>query len=276
MREISQTFLRLKEKNEGGLIAYVTAGDPEPSLTLDIVEALVAGGADIIELGIPFSDPIADGPTIQAATLRALKSGMTPRKVLQIVRDIKSKLNVPIVILSYYNPIFKMGLERFFESASSCGVDGIIVPDLPVEEALDYKKTAEAYEIDTIFLASPSTSNERLKKILEYTSGFLYLVSLFGVTGARERIQELTIRLIRRTVQITSSAGIPLAVGFGISKPEHIRVLMKNGADAAIVGSGFVKIIEKNQKNRDTQRLLNEITTYASKLKEATVHSQQR
>ena len=275
MREISQTFLRLKERNEGALIAYVTAGDPEPSLTLDIVEALVAGGTDIIELGIPFSDPIADGPTIQAATLRALRSGTTPRKVLQIVEDIKSKLNVPLVILSYYNPIFKMGLKRFFESASSSGVDGIIVPDLPVEEASDYKKTAEAYEVDTIFLASPSTSNERLKKILEFTSGFLYLVSLFGVTGARERIQELTIKLIRRMVQITSSAEIPLAVGFGISKPEHVRALMKNGADAAIVGSGFVRIIEKNQRNRDTEKLLNEITMYASKLKEATVHTQQ-
>ena len=275
MREISQTFLRLKERNEGALIAYVTAGDPEPSLTLDIVEALVAGGTDIVELGIPFSDPIADGPTIQAATLRALRSGTTPRKVLQIVEDIKSELNVPLVILSYYNPIFKMGLKRFFESASSSGVDGIIVPDLPVEEASDYKKTAEAYEVDTIFLASPSTSNERLKKILEFTSGFLYLVSLFGVTGARERIQELTIKLIRRTVQVTSSAGIPLAVGFGISKPEHVRALMKNGADAAIVGSGFVRIIERNQRNRDTERLLNEITMYASKLKEATVHTQQ-
>jgi len=270
LREISQTFLRLKERDEGALIAYVTAGDPEPSLTLDVVEALVSGGADIIELGIPFSDPIADGPTIQAATVRALKSGVTPRGVLQLSEEIKAKLDVPLVILTYYNPVFKMGVKNFFETASSCGVSGIIVPDLPVEEASEYKKTAEAYEIDTIFLASPSTSNERLRKILKFTSGFLYLVSLFGVTGTREKIQNLTIRTVRRTAQMTSAEGLPLAVGFGISKPEHVRALMENGADAAIVGSGFVKIIEK--RHQDLERMLNEIRLYASKLKEATLN----
>jgi len=270
LREISQTFLRLKERNEGALIAYVTAGDPEPFLTLNIVEALVSGGADIIELGIPFSDPIADGPTIQAATLRALRSGTTPKEVLQLAGEIKTKLDVPLVILTYYNPIFKMGLKNFFETASSCGVSGVIVPDLPVEEASEYKETAEDYEIDTIFLASPSTSNERLRKILKFTSGFLYLVSLFGVTGTREKIQNLTIRTVRRTAQMTSAEGVPLAVGFGISKPEHVRVLMENGADAAIVGSGFVKIIEK--RYRDLEGMLNEIRMYASKLKEATLN----
>jgi len=272
LREISQTFLRLKEKNEGALIAYVTAGDPEPSLTLDIVEALITGGADIIELGIPFSDPIADGPTIQAATLRALRSGVTPKRVLQLAGEIKTKLKVPIVILTYYNPIFKMGLKNFFEMASSCGVSGVIIPDLPVEEASDYKKMAEAYEMDTIFLASPSTSDERLKKILNFTSGFLYLVSLFGVTGTREKIQELTIRAVRRTARMSSAEEVPLAVGFGISKPEHVRVLMKNGADAAIVGSGFVKIIE--EKHRDLERMLSEIETYASNLKKAARNEQ--
>jgi tryptophan synthase alpha chain len=261
--------MRLRERNEGGLIAYVTAGDPEPSLTPDIVEALVAGGADIIELGIPFSDPIADGPTIQAATLRALRSGMTPEKVLQIVGDIKSRVKVPLVILTYYNPIFKMGLKKFFKSASSSGVDGVIVADLPIEEASDYKEMAEDHEVDTIFLASPSTSDDRLRRILEFTSGFLYLVSLFGVTGARDKIQDLTIGLVRRTARVALAYGIPLAVGFGISKPEHVEALIRSGADAAIVGSGFVKIIEKH---RCTERLLSEIETYASKLKEATVH----
>jgi len=268
LREISQTFLRLKERNEGALIAYVTAGDPDPSLTLDIVEALVSGGADIIELGIPFSDPIADGPTIQAATLRALRSRTTPKRVLQLVGEIKTKLGVPIVILTYYNPIFKMGLKSFFEMAGSCGVSGVIVPDLPVEEASDYKRMAEAYEIDTIFLASPSTSNERLRKIIRFTSGFLYLVSLFGVTGTREKIQKLTIRVVRRTSRMTSAEGLPLAVGFGISKPEHIKILIENGADAAIVGSGFVRIIE--EKHRDLEGMLSEIKRYASNLKKAT------
>ena len=268
MREIAKTFSKLRTRGEGGLIAYVTAGDPEPSYTPRIVEALVDGGADIIELGIPFSDPIADGPTIQAATVRALKAGTTPRKVLKISEEIKEENSVPIVILTYYNPIFRMGSECFFESAKACGVDGLVVPDLPIEEAGEYKKSAEAYEIDTIFLAAPSTSTQRLKRIVEYTSGFLYLVSVFGVTGAREKVKDLTIRLVRKTLPIAHER-VPLAVGFGISKPEHVKVITENGADAAIVGSGFVRIIENN--HTEEQEMLEELKEYASKLKAATM-----
>ncbi len=268
MREIARTFSKLRTKGEGGLIAYVTAGDPEPSYTPGIVEALVNGGADIIELGIPFSDPIADGPTIQAATVRALNAGTTPRKVLKICEEIKEENSVPIIILTYYNPIFRMGLECFFGSAKACGIDGLIVPDLPVEEASEYKKFAQAYEIDTIFLAAPSTSTQRLKKIVEYTSGFLYLVSVFGVTGARERVKDLTVRLVKQTLSITYER-VPLAVGFGISKPEHVKVITQNGADAAIVGSGFVKVVENNQIREEG--MLEELKEYASKLKAATI-----
>jgi len=268
MREIARTFSKLRKQGEGGLIAYVTAGDPEPSCTPRIVEALVNGGADIIELGIPFSDPIADGPTIQAATVRALKAGTIPRKVLEMGEEIKEKNNVPIVILTYYNPIFRMGLECFFESAKTCGVDGLIVPDLPIEEADDYRKFAEAYEIDTIFLAAPSTSTQRLERIVEYASGFLYLVSVFGVTGAREKVKDLTIGLVRKTVPITYER-VPLAVGFGISKPEHVKVITQNGADAAIVGSGFVRIIENNQTREE--EMLEDLKEYASRLKAATM-----
>jgi len=269
MREIARTFSRLKMHNEGGLIAYVTAGDPELSLTPRIVEALVEGGSDIIELGIPFSDPIADGPVIQAATVRALKAGTTPMKVFKISEEVKEKNKVPLVILTYYNPIFRMGLENFFESARACGVDGLIVPDLPVEEAREYKKIAEAYEVDTIFLAAPSTSTERLRKIVEYASGFLYLVSVFGVTGVRERIQDLTIRLIRKTLPVTRGR-LPLAVGFGISKPEHVKVVLLKGADAAIVGSGFVRIIER--KHNREEEMLRAVKEYACQLKEATIN----
>lgn len=268
MREITRIFSILGRRGEGGLIVYVTAGDPEPSCTPRIVEALVDGGADIIELGIPFSDPIADGPTIQAAAVRALKAGTTPKKVLKIAEKIKEKNRVPLVILTYYNPIFRMGLMNFFDSARACGVDGVIVPDLPVEEAGEYKKFAETYEIDTTFLAAPSTSTERLKKIMKYTSGFLYLVSIFGVTGARERIQDLTIRLIRKTLPITYGR-IPLAVGFGISKPEHVKVVIQNGADAAIVGSGFVRIIEKRHNREEV--MLRALEKYAFQLKVATI-----
>lgn len=246
MREIARTFSRLKAQNEGALIAYVTAGDPKPSHTPRVAEALINGGADIIELGIPFSDPIADGPTIQAAIVRALEAGTTPRMVLEMSREIKEKHDVPIVILTYYNPIFRMGLKNFFELAKGCKVDGLIVPDLPVEEALDYKEASDAYDVDTIFLAAPSTSTERLGRILNYTSGFLYLVSVFGVTGARENLQQITLQQIKKILPYTSGR-IPLAVGFGISKPEHARAVIESGADGAIVGSEFVNIIQRNQ-----------------------------
>ncbi|MFQ5763022.1 MAG: tryptophan synthase subunit alpha [Candidatus Bathyarchaeia archaeon] len=267
MREIEKTFQNLREKGEGALIAYVTAGDPKPKHTPRIVEALINGGADIIELGIPFSDPIADGPTIQAATVRALKANTTPKMVLEITREIKEEHSVPIVILTYYNPVFKMGLEKFFALARRCKVDGIIVPDLPVEEAYDYKMVAEAHGIDTIFLAAPSTSKERLKKIVDYTSGFLYLVSIFGVTGAREKIQELTVRTINKFHPYTSGR-IPLAVGFGISKPEHVKAVIESGAEGAIVGSAFVDVIKKNRG--DVSKIFKEIKEKARKLKEAT------
>jgi len=268
MKEMARTFSRLRTRGEGGLIAYVTAGDPEPEHTPRIVKTLVNGGADIVELGIPFSDPIADGPTIQAATVRALKAGTTSRKVLKICEEIKEENSVPIVILTYYNPIFRMGLECFFETAKACGVDGLIVPDLPIEEASEYKKFAEAYEVDTVFLAAPSTSTQRLRRIVEYTSGFLYLVSVFGVTGAREKVKGLTIGLVRKTLPITYER-VPLAVGFGISKPEHVKVITQNGADAAIVGSGFVSIIENNQTREE--EMLEELKEYASRLKAATM-----
>jgi len=267
MRKIEKTFQNLTRQGDGALIAFVTVGDPNPRYTPKIVEALVNGGADIIELGIPFSDPIADGPTIQAATARALKAGTTPKMVLEITREIKKKYGVPIAILTYYNPVFRMGLDNFFRSAKSCCVDGLIVPDLPIEEAHEYKKVSETYEIDTIFLAAPSTSIERLQKIIDYTSGFLYLVSLFGVTGAREKVEDLTIQQIKKFLPYTKGR-IPLAVGFGISKPEHVRAVIESGADGAIVGSAFVNIIEKNQGN--INKMLKEIEENAHKLKEAT------
>jgi tryptophan synthase alpha chain len=266
MREIARTFSRLKTQNQGALIAYVTAGDPKPSYTPRIVEALANGGADIIELGIPFSDPIADGPTIQAAIVRALNAGTTPRMVLEISREVKEKCSVPIVLLTYYNPVFRMGLQNFFRLAKDSKVDGLIVPDLPVEEALDYKETSDDYDVDTIFLAAPSTSTERLKRIIEYTSGFLYLVSIFGVTGARERLQYITLQQIKRILPYTSGR-VPLAVGFGISKPEHAKAVIESDADGAIVGSEFVNIIHKNQGN--IEEMLDEIEHRARELKKA-------
>ncbi len=267
MTAITETFQKLKSRGEAALIGYVTAGDPEPQCTPRIAEALIKGGVDILELGLPFSDPIADGPTIQAASVRALNAGTTPRKVLELAREIRQVHDVPIVIMTYYNPVFRMGLDSFFRLAKSCMVDGVIVPDLPVEEAGDYKQAASVCGVDTIFLAAPSTSTKRLRNIVKYTSGFLYLVSHFGVTGAKASVEESTIQLIKRFLPYTRGH-VPLAVGFGVSKPEHARCIIKAGADGVIVGSAFVNIIAKNQGN--TKKMLGELGEMAHRLKAAT------
>ena len=245
MNAIDACLRRLKEKGEGALIAYVCGGDPNPKFTPEIVESLIRGGADIIELGIPFSDPIADGPTIQAASVRALKAGTTPKMVMEIAGRVKEiHGSVPLALLTYYNPIFRMGLEKFFSLTSTYGIDGVIVPDLPVEEAEEYKRLAEDHGISTIFMVTPNTTEERLERIINFTSGFLYMVSIFGVTGARERIHQLTLNTIHR-IKPQIGDRIPLAVGFGISEPEHVRTIIKKGADGAIVGSALVKVVER-------------------------------
>jgi tryptophan synthase alpha chain len=249
---ISRTFRKLHGQAEGALIAFITGGDPSPELTPQIIEALIDGGADIIEIGIPFSDPIADGPTIQAADHRALNAGTTPQKIFDIVKEAKrKKTETPIVLLSYYNILFKMGLEAFMSKANGSGVDGVIVPDLPIEEAEEYRESAWEVGIDTIFLASPLTSERRLKDILESTRGFLYLVALLGVTGTRDQVSGFTVDAVKR-IHLQTMRTIPLAVGFGISRPEHIRTVMDCGAEGAIVGSAFVNLIEENlaQPNR--------------------------
>jgi tryptophan synthase alpha chain len=267
MSDITEVFQKLKAQGDGALIGYVTGGDPKPEFTPVIAEALIKGGVDILELGIPFSDPIADGRTIQAASVRALQAGTTPQMVLGMAGEVKKKHNVPVVILTYFNPIFCMGVERFFRLAKSFGVDGVVVPDLPVEEAEAYRKVARSCAVDTVFLAAPSTSNERLRKIVGCTSGFLYVVSHFGVTGAREALEDSTVQLIRRFLPYTTGK-VPLAVGFGISKPEHAKSIIEAGADGVIVGSAFVNIIRKHQS--DVERMLEELEALAHKLKEAT------
>jgi tryptophan synthase alpha chain len=267
MSEIAKVFQKLKAQGDGALIGYVTGGDPEPRLTPEIAEALVKGGVDILELGIPFSDPIADGPTIQAASVRALQAGTTPKMVLGMAGEIKRKYGVPVVILTYYNPVFRMGLENFFRLASNCGVDGVIVADLPLEEAEEYKQVAVTCGVDTVFLAAPSTSNERLRNIVKCTSGFLYVVSHFGVTGTRETVEASTVQMVKRFLPYTVGR-VPLAVGFGVSKPEHAKLIIRSGADGVIVGSAFVNIVHRHQG--DAGRMLEEIETLARKLKEAT------
>jgi tryptophan synthase alpha chain len=266
MSDIAEVFRKLKAHGEGVLIGYVTGGDPKPEFTPMIAEALIKGGVDILELGIPFSDPIADGPTIQAASMHALQAGTTPQMVLGMAGEVKKEHGVPVVVLTYFNPIFRMGVERFFRLTRSFSVDGIVVPDLPVEEAEAYREAAKSCGVDTIFLAAPSTSNERLHKIVECTSGFLYVVSHFGVTGVREDLEDSTVQLIQQFLPYTAER-IPLAVGFGVSKPSHAKSIIRAGADGVIVGSAFVNIVRKHQS--DLGRMLNELEALAHKLKEA-------
>ena len=264
MSRISAKFEKLRKKGEGALIAFVTAGDPKPELTPKIVETL-AKHTDIIELGIPFSDPIADGPTIQRATDRALASGTTPETVREIIKNIRSINDVPLVVLTYYNIVFKRGVDEFVKSFAAAGMDGIVVPDLPVEEADELLKATKRHGVDLVLLVAPTTTPERLKRICRASSGFLYLVSLLGVTGTREKLSDSVGPLI---TDVRKVSRVPIAVGFGISKPEHVAKVIKCGADGAIVGSAFVNLIAEHQGNE--RRMLKELDTFGKSLKAAT------
>lgn len=240
---ISKRFAELRASGELGIVAYITAGDPSLDASLKFVRALAEAGADVIELGVPFSDPLADGPTIQRASERALRSGTTLAGVLNLVRRIREFSQVPLVLFSYYNPILQMGLERFASSAASAGADGVLATDLTPEESEDYRRILGVHHLDTIFLGAPTSTDERLAKIAACSSGFLYLISRTGVTGAKDALPDDLPALIRRTRGVTQ---LPIAVGFGISLPGHVSVL-GGLADAAVVGSALVSEIEKAQ-----------------------------
>lgn len=231
----------MADAGELGLVAYITAGDPSLDASEKIVLAAAEAGADVIELGVPFSDPVADGPTIQRASERALRSRTTLVGVIELVRRLRARTEVPFVLFSYFNPILQMGLEKFAEAAAAAGADGVLVTDLTPEEADEYRSVMHKRGLDTIFLAAPTSTDARLAKIAEFTSGFLYLISRTGVTGARETLPEDLPTLARRARQFTK---LPLAVGFGISQPAHVSIL-GGIADAAVVGSALVAEIEK-------------------------------
>jgi tryptophan synthase alpha chain len=238
---IARRFSQLAEAGELGLVAYITAGDPSLDASEKIFLAAADAGADIIELGVPFSDPLADGPTIQRASERALRSGTTLTGVLDLVRRLRTRSGVPIVLFGYFNPFLQMGLEKFAESAAAAGVDGVLVTDLTPEEASEYNAAMHARGLDTIFLAAPTSTDARLERIAKATTGFLYLISRTGVTGERDTLPEDLPALVRRARRFTS---LPIAVGFGISLPTHVTVL-GGIADAAVVGSALVAEIEK-------------------------------
>lgn len=263
MSGIADKFKELKKKGRIALVNYVTAGDPSPGLTADLVIKLADSGADIIELGVPFSDPMADGPVIQLASERALKKGTTLGMVLEIVRRIRKKSGVPIILFGYYNPFFKYGLERFSRDAAQAGADGVLVVDLPPEEAGEFKVHLDRAGLDLIFLLAPTSTGERIGLVAKNASGFVYLVSVTGITGVRP---DMDYSLEDLTSEIRQHTGLPVGVGFGISSPEQVSRIAAY-ADAVIVGSAIVRIIEKHGENRD--ELFEELSGFVNGLSRA-------
>ncbi len=239
---IETRFRELDEKRQKGLVVYLTAGDPDLDATGGLLQALDRAGVDVIELGVPFSDPLADGPVIQRASERALRSGTTLRKILQRFPAWRKTVDAPIILFSYFNPILQLGLEKFAADATQAGIDGALVVDLTPEEAEDYVRTMRAHHLDTVFLASPTSTDARLKRAAQLSTGFLYLISRTGVTGERSEMAAGVRPLAERARRFTS---LPLAVGFGISTPEHVREVQSH-ADAAVVGSAVVHAIEEH------------------------------
>ena len=245
MNRIERKFQELRARGEGGLVGYVMAGDPDPPRSLEYARALLRGGVDVLELGVPFSDPIADGPVIQRAGVRALRAGTTPERVFDLVtalrRDPRGR-EVPLVLMTYYNPILAMGERNFCRRLAEVEADGLIVPDLPVEEAQPLQEQAERYRLAMIFMATPETDEERLARIAGHTRGFLYLVPRYGVTGTATEVDERRRRFIQR-VRSRVPKELPLVVGFGIAEPAQVREVLRAGADGAVVGTAFVERI---------------------------------
>jgi tryptophan synthase alpha chain len=252
---IDERFTQLRAAGRTGLVTYVTAGDPDLARSADIIRRLDQAGADVLEVGVPFSDPLADGPVIQRATERALASGTTLAGVLGMLRTLRAAISAPIVIFSYANPILRMGLESFVSEARAAGVDGVLTLDMPPEEGATFRAAFAGAGIDTIFLLSPTTTAERIRRASELGSGFLYGISRLGVTGVRDQVDDSARELAAR---VKSATKLPLALGFGISRPEHIRAIGQ-WADAAVVGSALVKVIAEHGQ---APGLLDEVERY--------------
>ena len=260
-------FKELVLENRPALICYVVAGYPTLKYTEEIVSTIVKSGADIVEIGIPFSDPIADGPTIQKASTVALKNGTTPQKCLELVGAVREKFpRLPLLIMTYSNIVFRSGLEEFLKTSRLKGVDGFILPDLELTESYSYVNAASKLKMATVFLASPNTDASRLKKIMEVCSGFLYVVSVYGTTGSRVEYEDYTFQSIRRIKEITEGK-IPIAVGFGISRPDQVTSLVNSGADGVIIGSAIIDRIAAPPPNHK-QKLVN-LRAFVQQLSEA-------
>lgn len=246
---IQSLFERVKSEQRAAFIAYITAGDPNPERTPEIVAALERGGVDLVELGVPFSEPIADGPVIQRGAERALRAGTNVKKVLEIARKIREHSQIPILLFTYLNPVLRYGLEKLAADAKAAGVDGCLLTDLSVEEAEGYVAAMRAAGLDTVFLAAPTSTDRRLELVAKYSTGFVYLVSRTGVTGERTSLSDALAPLIQRTRAVTA---LPLAVGFGISTPEQAGNVAKM-ADGVVVGSAIVRLIENNASGKELE-----------------------
>ncbi|NWF75745.1 MAG: tryptophan synthase subunit alpha [Nitrospirae bacterium] len=242
MPAIAKTFSRLKIEGRKAFIPYIMAGDPSIEKTEEILHLFKECGADIVELGVPFSDPLADGPTIQRASERALQNGITLRKIISFVRNIRQNLHIPIVLMTYFNPVFKYGIQDFIRDANDSGVNGVIIPDLPPDEATDFIQLAKHAKIDTIFLLAPTSTESRIKKVIKASSGFIYYVSITGITGASLLFDGSMDLLISNIRKYTNK---PVAVGFGISTPEEATAVSRI-SDGIIIGSAIIKKLHES------------------------------
>lgn len=253
MSRIANALISSRAQGRTALVAFLTAGFPQLEATAPLVRALVAGGADLVELGMPFSDPLADGATIQRADYAALKGGVNTAFCLNTARALREQgLEVPLLLMGYYNPILAYGPEQFVADASSAGIDGLIVVDLPVEESDELRGLCRAKGIDLVYLIAPTSGEERIEKVARLASGFVYCVSVAGVTGARG---DLPAELPAFLARVRSKMDLPLAVGFGISRREHVESVAAMGADAAVVGSAIIEVIEKSDTDTQTARV---------------------
>ena len=265
MSKIKAKFTELEAKNQKALIAYIMAGFPNEKATIATVRGLVKGGVDIIELGFPFSDPLADGPVIQNASTISLQKGTRISKFFSLVKKIRKETDIPLVLMTYTNILYHMGYSKFISEAKKAGIDGFILPDMSIEESKEYLQAAKN-NADTIFLISPNTNKARIEKIAKSSTGFLYLVAVFGTTGIKTGIKNYTIKAIK-DVKKQTKGKIPIGVGFGVSTPEDVKRYINAGADAVIVGSAYLKLIEKTSHTK----LESKITSFTKSLKKQTV-----
>ncbi len=238
---IHEQFAKLKQEKRIAFMPFIVAGDPNFQKSLALAQQISAN-ADFIEVGFPYSDPLADGPTIQQADMRAIRSGMDTDKVFELIKLLRKTTDIPVTVLVYANLVYQRGIDRFYKDAAAAGIDAVLIPDVPIEEIEDFHKFAKKFRIQQIFLVSQTTTNQRLQKILKLAEGYLYLVSVLGITGARTGVVRETLELISRVKKQTN---LPIVIGFGVSSPDHVRTLKKAGAEGAIVGSALINFIHK-------------------------------